>query len=67
MAAVLLIDGRMLYCDKEPPQHLIDQFQSCDDAQIMSLELLYIALALSSFSELLCSKKLCGVERQLRS
>ena len=50
-AAVLFVDGRCLYTDGAPAAHLMKQFQSRSDNQIMTLEILAIALGLSTFAE----------------
>ena len=56
LAAVLLIDGEMLYCDCEPPQVMMEALEKRHDNQIMGLELFALALGLSSFAELLCGR-----------
>jgi hypothetical protein len=43
-------DGHKSYCDCEPPAGLLRQFMSRSDQQIMGLEMLSLALALSSFA-----------------
>ena len=44
LAAVLLVDGEVLYTDWAPPSRLLDIFERRDGNQIMGLELLAIAL-----------------------
>ena len=51
IAAVLWIDGELLFTDCEPPSAIVDAFYSREDKQIMGLELLSIALGLSTFQE----------------
>ena len=42
--AVLIRDDRVFFCDMEPPAELMRSFQKRGDGQIMSLEILSIAL-----------------------
>ena len=49
-AAVLFIDGKCLYTDGSPARHFMEQFQKRSDNQIMTLEILAIALGLSTFA-----------------
>ena len=56
LAAVLYIDGNIVFADWAPPQSLMTLFQSRKDNQIMGLELLAIALGLSTFGELLLGR-----------
>ena len=56
LAAVLLIDGEILYCDCTPPEVMMNALQQRDDSQIMGLELFALALGLSSFSNRLCGR-----------
>jgi len=51
IAAVLVADQRIEYCDMQPPAEVLALFKKRDDGDIMSLELLSIALGLSSFAE----------------
>ena len=51
LAAVLFCDGEILYTDWEPPTELLQLFVYRDDNQIMGLELLSIALGLSTFRD----------------
>ena len=57
VAAVLFVDGETLFCDLAPEQAVLDCFRKRKDNQIMSLELLSIALGLSSFEPWLKSRK----------
>ena len=50
IAAVMFRDGSKSFCDCEPPEKLLRQFKSRSDQQIMGLEMLSLALALSSFA-----------------
>ena len=43
-AAVFFVDGKTLFCDLAPDQAVLDCFRKRKDNQIMSLELLSIAL-----------------------
>ena len=56
VAAVLVADKRIEYCDLEPPAEVLALFKKRDDGDIMSLELLSIALGLSSFAERLAGR-----------
>jgi hypothetical protein len=44
VAFVFARDGRTSYCDMEPPAELMESFMVRGDNQIMSLEILSIAL-----------------------
>ena len=57
LAAVLLIDGEILFCDCEPPAVMMDALHSRNDNQIMGLELFSLALGLCSFSERLRNRR----------
>ena len=57
LAAVLLIDGRVLYSDWEPPSCLLACFETREDNQILGLELLAIAFGLSCFAELISHRR----------
>ena len=50
VAAVVLVDGRFLLTDAEPPPNVLRQFAERGDRQITSLEILAIAYGLSTFS-----------------
>ena len=52
LAAVLLADGKTYATDWEPPPEVLQFFEERQDGQIMGLELLAIALGLSTFSEI---------------
>ena len=56
-AAVLFINGKTLYCDGEPHADIMRWFQSRADGQITSLEILAIAVGMSTFSEELAGRK----------
>jgi hypothetical protein len=57
VAAVMFADGESYYCDLEPSEQVVGFFEKRGDGQIMSLELLSIALALSSFAPWLQRRK----------
>ena len=57
VAAVLLADGKCWYIDLAPSESALTNFRHRNDKQIMSLELLSIALGLSSFAHLLRGRK----------
>ena len=56
-AAVLAIAGRLWYTDVQPSTELMGQFLVRRDKQIMTLEILAIIVALSTFDEMLRSRK----------
>ena len=49
IAAVLFVDGLTYFCDMAPKSEILQNFRRRSDNQIMGLELLSIALGLSSF------------------
>ena len=57
LAAVLLVDGATLYTDWAPPAALLEIFRSRRDNQIMGLELLAIALGLSTFADVIYGRR----------
>ena len=57
LASVLIIDGHTQYCDLGPTQEQLAFFTTRRDTQICGLELLSIALGLSTFSEQLKGRK----------
>ena len=59
LAAVVLVDGRSCYTDWAPPSELLEFFRNRSDNQIMGLELLAIALGLSTFSALIRGRRVC--------
>ena len=64
IAAVLHVDGRILSTDTAPPDSLMKHFRPREDSQIMGLELLSIALGLSTFADECrgvhaCCKEMC--------
>ena len=50
-AAVLFVDGACLYTDGEPAQQFLEQLGKREDNQIMSLEIMAVAVGLSTFSK----------------
>ena len=56
VAAVLWVDGRVLYTDCAPPEAVVRHWKVREDQQIMGLELLSIALGLSSFEQFLMGR-----------
>ena len=50
LAGVLFCDGRKLYFDGAPSEHVLQQFVKRNDNQITSLEILAIMVALSTFA-----------------
>ena len=59
LASVLFIDDRILYTDLEPSASLMQMFTRRRDSQIMGLELLAIALGMSTFAGLLSGRRVC--------
>ena len=57
VAAVLLIDGRTIFCDMAPSERLLAIFRTRADNQILGQEMLAIALGLSSFAALLTNRR----------
>ena len=57
VGAVLLCDDTMLYSDMAPSDEVLQFFQTRQDNQIMSLELLAIAFGLSSFGEIIRGRR----------
>ena len=51
LAAVLYIDGDILFCDAPPSDELMGSFFRSGDKHIMSLELASIALGISTFAD----------------
>ena len=56
IAAIAWVDGQVLYTDCEPPGSIVSRWAVREDQQIMGLELLSIALALSTFQKY-CKKR----------
>ena len=56
-AAVLFFNGECLYTDGAPSQQVLDEFQQREDAQIMGLEILAIAVGLATFANELRGRK----------
>ena len=55
-AAVLHIDGKTMFCDGPPAQSIMEGFRNRADNQITSLEILAIAVGLSTFRKELCGR-----------
>ena len=51
VAAVLYADGEFCYCDCAPPDDLVGRFQVRDDGQIAGLEILAVAVGLSTWAD----------------
>ena len=51
LAGILFCDGRRLYFDGAPSDHIMQQFVKRNDNQITSLEILAIMVALSTFAD----------------
>ena len=51
LAAVLIGDGTIEFCDQEPDEAVLCNFRQRGDGQILSLELLSIALGVCSFAQ----------------
>ena len=58
IAAVIIVDGCTFYCDCEPPAEAMALFRERRDEQIMGLELLALALALSSFKQMIAGRRI---------
>ena len=56
LASVLWLDGKLLFTHRAPPCDIIQHLRSRSDKQIMGLELLSIALGLSTFSNDLANR-----------
>ena len=56
-AAVLYIDGVFLYTDGMPAQRFMDRFEQRSDNNITSLEILAIAVGLSTFQDEIAGRK----------
>ena len=50
--------SRHFYCDMEPPENLMQFFRKRGDKQITSLEILAIALGISTFSNMIANRRL---------
>lgn len=57
IAAVLFVDGRLLFSDLKPDDSVMQHFFDRKDSQIMGLELLAIALGLSTFAKQLRGRR----------
>jgi len=57
LAAVLRIDGKLLFTELAPDEEVLNNFRPRKDAQIMGLELLAIALGMSTFAHLLKGRR----------
>ena len=58
LAAVLVIDGEILYTDWAPPPAMMKFFKYREDNQTLGLELLAIALGLSTFANQLQERRI---------
>ena len=58
IAAVIIVDGCTFYCDCAPPAEAMAHFSERRDGQIMGLELLALALALSSFKQMIAGRRI---------
>ena len=58
VAAVLCLDKRVFYSDWAPSPELVSLFKRRDDGQIMSLEILSVAFALSAFEEVISGRNI---------
>ena len=58
IAAVLFLDGQSLFCDMRVPESILSFFTKRRDNQILGLEMLSIALGLSSFAPMLANRRL---------
>ena len=56
-AAVLIMDGGTWYTDVEPPEAIMKSFMKRRDKQIMTLEILAIMLAISTFADKVKDRK----------
>ena len=56
-AAVLYLDGKTMFCDGPPAPSIMERFRSRADNQITSLEILAIAVGLSTFRKELHGRK----------
>ena len=59
LAAVVVVDGLSYFTDWEPPRSLMALFESRSDNQIMGLELLAIALGMSTFAHHCRGRRVC--------
>ena len=59
LAAVLFVGGKAVYTDLAPADSVLQFFVSRRDNQIIGLELLAIALGMSTFEELLLGRRVC--------
>ena len=55
--AVLVIDGCLYYTDGQPAQKFMEELIQRDNSQIMALEIMAIAVGMSTFQELLRGRK----------
>ena len=58
VAAVLYKDRKFAYCDIEPPAEILYSFMKREDNQITSLEILSIALGISTFAKEIAGRNL---------
>ena len=52
------MDGCAFFCDCEPPAEAMAHFCERRDGQIMGLELLALALAVSSFKQMIAGRRI---------
>ena len=57
LGAVSILDGTWWWCHYTPPAHILSLFSKRNDNQIMGLELLAVALGLSTFADKLRSRR----------
>ena len=58
IVSLLICVCRHFYCDMEPPESLMKFFRKRGDKQITSLEILAIALGISTFSDMIANRRL---------
>jgi hypothetical protein len=59
---VLFVDGRVLYTDGKPAERIMQQFAQRADNQITTLEVLAVAVGLSTFSQWLYGRRVVVFE-----
>ena len=58
IAAVLFVDGRVVWTHKAPDKKTLEFFRTRKDNQIMGLELLSITLGITTFAEIIAGRRL---------
>ena len=58
IAAVLFLDGQRFFCDMRVPDSILSFFKERKDNQILGLEMLSIALGLSTFAPLIKNRRI---------